>query len=308
MRDLVEFRIAISPTEAFFRRVRLLCAALQRLGPPYSEAPVKVVVGDDPDIERVRTQNDWSDRYHVEWVRLPSEIFADHYYFGTADYRYLLPPRKGALVILLDHDVVAVRPFLAGLKWMRYNVPSIAGHRAHTPPPVRIKEKDLITDDVWKYLFNEFGIPWPEHLYRYTIDKENVYRPAPAYYNLGFIALNQRALKIFRDSIFDVQARLRALVDSKMRCQIAVTLISYLHRMRRQNLPATFNAANDEDHLLQNDVRIENVKIIHYLRNDEVDRDTFLTDEERPIFLRRELRNPVNQLLQRVIRELPDFR
>ena len=131
--------------------------------------------------------------------------------------------------------------------------------------------------------------------------------PVPAYYNLGFVVLNEAALRIFRQEIFDVQSRLRKLVESNMRCQIAVTLISYAHQMRRQNLPAIFNAANDLRHFAHNSVRAEEIRIIHYLRKDEINRDSFLNDCERPAFLRATLRNPVNQLLQSVVRQLQNL-
>jgi hypothetical protein len=49
------------------------------------------VVGDDADLEQMRAENSWSSQYNVEW----------HHYFGTADFRYLLPAPAGGLVVLM---------------------------------------------------------------------------------------------------------------------------------------------------------------------------------------------------------------
>ena len=300
----IEFRIPISPRSSFYRRVHFFCAALQRLPRVYAEARVRIVVGDDADLEQVRAENRWSSQYNVEWHGVPPGIFADHHYFGTADFRYLLPAPADGLVVLMDADSVVVRPFLQDLEWMLCDDPCIAGHMAHTPPPAKIRGEAADARELWSFLFQHFGIPWPEILYRYSMDLENRWPAVPAYYNLGFVVLNQAALKIFSQTIFDLQSRLRELVESNMRCQIALTLISYAHQMRRQNLPATFNAANDLRHFDHNRVRTPEIKVIHYLRADEIDRDSFLKDEEKAAFLRATLRNPVNQLLQSLVCEL----
>jgi hypothetical protein len=303
----IEFRIPIAPRSSFYRRVHFFCAALQRLPRAYAEARVRIVVGDDVGLDQVQAENRWSSQYNVEWHRVPPDVFAKHHYFATADLRYLLPAPSGGLVVLMDADSVVVRPFLQDLEWMLCDDPCISGHMAHLPPPVKIRGATPEANDLWPFLFQHFGIPWPETLYRYSMDLEDKWPPVPAYYNLGFVVLNEAALKIFAQAIFDLQRRLRKLVESDMRCQIAVTLISYAHQMRRQNLPATFNAANDIQHFDHNRVRAEEIKVIHYLRADEIDRDSFLKDEEKTAFLRATLRNPVNQLLQSVICQLPNL-
>lgn len=303
----IEFRIPIAPRSSFYRRVHFFCAALQRLPRAYAEARVRIVVGDDVGLDQVQAENRWSSQYNVEWHRVPPHVFAEHHYFATADLRYLLPAPSGGLVVLMDADSVVVRPFLQELEWMLCDDPCISGHMAHLPPPVKIKGATPEANDLWPFLFQHFGIPWPETLYRYSMDLEDKWPPVPAYYNLGFVVLNEAALKIFAQAIFDLQRRLRKLVESDMRCQIALTLISYAHQMRRQNLPATFNAANDIQHFDHNRVRAEEIKVIHYLRADEIDRDSFLKDEEKTAFLRATLRNPVNQLLQSVICQLPNL-
>src|SRR5215211_2429779 len=97
----VEFRLPISPTLSFYRRIHLFCAALRRLRTPYAEALVRVVVGDNPDLDEVRKANAWAENYPVTWHAVPPEIFEQHHYFGTADFRYLLPPPSKGVVVLM---------------------------------------------------------------------------------------------------------------------------------------------------------------------------------------------------------------
>ena len=240
----VEFRVPISPTVSFYRRTHLFCAALRRLGKPYAEATVHVVVGDEPDLSDVRKANAWAEGYPVEWHAVPSGIFQEHHYFGTADFRYLIPSPRDGIVILMDADAVVVNPVLETLEWMKQDAPALAGHMAHSPPPVQRGGAKIPDDEIWPFLFNAFGIPWPATLYSYSIDIGHRWAKIPAYYKLGFVALNRPALKIFRETIFELQHQLKSIIESGMRCQIACTLTSYLHGMQHQNLPATFNTAN----------------------------------------------------------------
>ena len=302
MAPRIEFRIPISPTPDFYERVHLFCAALRRAEPGSTDV-VRIVVGDRADLSQVQHDNPWSNEYDVEWHRVPDGIFAAHSFYGTADFRYLLSETMSDLVVLSDADTVLLRPIRQDFLWMIRPEPCIAGHMAHFPPPFEpVVGSELMSEDLWRFLFREFFIPWPETLYRYSFDA-NGKTPIPAYYNLGFVVLNQAALRIFRQEIFTVQEQLRKLIDSHMRCQIAVTLISYRHAMRRTNLPAIFNAANDLVHLSCNRVQMDQIKVLHYLRNDEFDKRSFLTDE-RSAFLQATLENPANQLLQELIREL----
>jgi hypothetical protein len=48
----------------------------------------------------------------------------------------------------------------------------------------------------------------------------------------------------------------------------------------------------------------DDIKVLHYLRTNELDRDTFLTDSGRAAFLTGDFHNPVNQLLQQIGREI----
>lgn len=301
----IEFRIPIAPTISFYNRVHFFCAALRRLGRGYADTLVRIVVGDYADLDEVRRTNAWAAQYNLQWHRVPDEVSAAHHYYGTSDFRYALPESTADLVVLADADTALAQPVAQNLSWMLCDEPCIAGHMAHIPPPSKFLERsDLAVRDFWPFLFREFSIPFPDELYQYSRDLAEEFPTAPAYYNLGFVALNWSALRIVKNAIFDVRERLNTIIQSEMRCQIALTLISYKHAFKRRNLPAIFNAANDDAYLRHNGVRPDDIKVLHYLRSNELDRDTFLTDAGRAIFLKANFHNLVNQLLQQIGREI----
>jgi hypothetical protein len=301
----IEFRIPIGPSVPFYNRVHFFCAALRRLGGQYRDALVRIIVGDYADLAEVRRANPWAGQCKVEWHRVPDEVTAAHHYYGTSDYRYALADARADLVVLMDADTTIVQPFAQEFSWMLCDEPCIAGHMAHAPPPITfLGRPDVAQQDFWPFLFQEFSIPFPTELYQYSMDVTGRFSPAPAYYNLGFVVLNRSALKILRDAISEVRERLNKIVTSEMRCQIALTLISYSRSLTRRNLPATFNAANDDVHLRHNQVRTDEIRVLHYLRSNELHRDSFLTGTNRSIFLKANFHNPANQLLQKIGREI----
>ena len=300
----LDFRLPISPTPSFCNRIRFFCAALRRLGGSYAEAQVHVTVGDHADLDRLRGKNRWAEDFPLTWHRVPDELFDTEGYFGTSDYRYLLAESSADLIILADADTALVKPLGNAFDWMMCEQPAMAGHMAHAPPPVKFPT--LSAEDLWPFLFREFAIPWPKEIYRYSIDPKGVFPPAPAYYNLGFIVLNRAALSIFKSRIFQIRDQLNAILTSEMRCQIGATLVSYLYGIRRQNLPAAFNAANDERHLGHNQLPLDEIRVIHYLRRGEIDRESFHGSGFWRSLLHANLRNPVNQLLQKLAREIID--
>ena len=67
----------------------------------------------------------------------------------------------------------------------------------------------------------------------------------PAYFNLGFIALNSRAVEALGSHIAPITREVFRLTKSQMRCQIALTLAAYKVGADIGTLPAEYNAAND---------------------------------------------------------------
>jgi hypothetical protein len=299
IRDLrLEFRIPISPTTGFFSQIRMFDFALRRLGPPYSLARVSVCVGDDCKIEAVRAANAWS-AGRVEWEAVPHAVFAEFGYHGTADWRLARDAGAADLVILSDADTVLLRDIDPLLASMPTDRPAVRGHMSHLPPPSSGGDLPASNSpDYWPALFERFGVPWPKRLFSYSMDEAKRFPQVPAYFNLGFLAFNPTGLAAFAPRIFTFQRALMRMLNSNMRCQIAVSLIAYQQGIDIDVLPASYNAANDLGHLRHNYLSPEDIRVLHYLRTDEIERIKILQDDRIDDFLAAELTNPANRALQ----------
>jgi hypothetical protein len=298
----LEFRIPISPNEGFFAQVRFFNFALRALGGSYSDARIRVSVGDHCDIEDVRRRNSWSEAFNVVWDRVPDDICANFGIWGTANHRLNVPADGADIVILSDADTALVGDIDPLIAQFPHDVPAVRGHMAHFPPPVSGTDGPPgDTERFWPWLFEQFNIGWqPPHLYRYSMDAKGRLPAAPAYFNLGFVALNTVALQIFDGQIHEVERRIRELTQSHMRCQIAVTVIAHRAEFDIECLPAAYNAANDLSHAEANSLTANDIRVLHYLRLDEIDRSTIFTAEHIDAFLAAPLRNPINKRLQAI--------
>lgn len=175
---------------------------------------------------------------------------------------------------------------------------------AHLPPGLGIKSvaPSSASPEFWPWLFNAFDIPWPPATYRYSMDVHGLLPVSPAYFNLGFIALNAKALTVLAAEVAETTRRVTAATDSIMRCQIALTIIAHQAGIDIGTLPAAYNAANDAVHLEANGLTAEQIRVLHFLRENEINRSELqphLIDK----LLSRSLSNPANIALQNLARE-----
>ncbi|MGH6847334.1 MAG: hypothetical protein ACREC0_07815 [Methylocella sp.] len=301
----IEFRIPISPTEKFYSLVRFYNFALRRLdSPQYRDARLLVAVGDHCNLDAVRRQNEWSEDFNIAWERVPDEISAEFHWAGTANWRMNIPSRDAEIIILSDADTVLLRDVNPMLIEFPLEEPAVRGHMAHLPPTVSKNNIAFSGADpkFWPWLFELFDIPWPTVTYRYSMDADESLPVSPAYFNLGFVAVNAKALAVFASEIVETTRRVTAATDSLMRCQIAITIIAYRAGIDIGTLPAAYNAANDLVHFSQNGLTTDQIRVLHFLRLDEIDRQELqphLIDN----LLYRRLTNPVNIALRNLARE-----
>jgi hypothetical protein len=304
----VEFRIPISPNRKFYSLVRFYNFALRRLpGAHYRNARLRVVVGDHCDLDEVRRENVWSEEFDIVWERTPDASFDEFYWAGTANRRVEIAPGDADVIILSDADTVLLRdidPLLEGLPSAQ---PTVCGHMAHNWPrlgPGAITPASS-SPDFWPLLFDAFGLAWPSSTYRYSIPRSRS-PECPAYFNLGFIALNASALARLAEEIAETTRRVNAMTDNSfMCCQIALTIVAYRNGFDIEVLSAAYNAANDLKHLRANALDVEQIRVLHFLREDEIDRGE-LQPERIDGMLGRPLANPANVALQALARKFRD--
>jgi hypothetical protein len=299
-----EFRIPISPTASFFAQVRFFNFALRRLGGPYSSAKLLVVVGDRCDIDVVRSENKWSEAFNVAWERVPDDIFDEFGMYGTCNWRLTYPTKDADIIILSDADTVLLKNIDPILSDFPRNRAAVKGHMAHfMPPSFGEKVPASNTSEYWPYIFDRFGAPFPIELHNYSMDADQTLPKAPAYFNLGFVALNSLAVTLYGNHIMSFDRQFKTIAESHMRCQIALTVLGYLLNIEMNVLPAEYNAANDVLHLSANNIYASDIRVLHYLRVDELDRSRILMPDHIDAFLNRPLRNSANVALQRLVKE-----
>ena len=238
---------------------------------------------------------------------MPDHVFNEAGIWGTANWRLNIPAGDAEIICLADADTVLLRDIDQLVADFPLEVPAVRGHMAHFPPPtVGSRGPPGGNTEFWPWLFKEFEVDWPITTYHYSMDQNNSLPKAPAYYNLGFVAINSAALAEFDRAITETERRTKALTDSQMRCQIAVTIIAYRAKMDIEVLPARFNSANDISHMHANNICTDDIHVLHYLREDEFNRSTFLLRESIDQFLSRRLSNPVNVALQNLARDYRD--
>lgn len=298
----LEFRIPISPTEGFFAQVRLFNFALRRLGGIYADARLRIVVGDKCDIDEVRRANRWSDDHNVIWDRVPDALFDVASIWGTANWRLNLSADDADIIILSDADTVLLRDIDPILNDFATDHAVVRGHMAHYPPPVGLDETAPAGPNFWPELLNAYGAQYVHPWERYSMDPANVLPLSPPYFNLGFVAMNRPALAGFGHDIHWTEAWLKQHSGSHMRCQIALTLIACRRDMDVSCLPASYNMANDVRHFQASGLGVSNVRILHYLREGELERASFLLPGEIDKFLERRMNLPINATLQDLVR------
>ena len=295
----LEFRIPISPTPGFFAQIRLFHFSLQQLGPLYRNARLRIVVGDNCDLGVVIAANSWADGENIAWNAVPRGLFDVADIWATANWRLSIPAGDADVVILSDADTVLLRdidPILADFDAAHAVV---RGHVAHYPPPIA---EGPAGPDYWAMLLSKYGANWNRPMVRYSMDIDNTLPLAPPYYNLGFVAMNPAALSEFGRDIHWTEEWLRKFHPSHMRCQIALTLIAAAQDMDAGYLPATYNAANDIAHFSASGMTPADVRVLHYLRETEFKRASFLLPGEIEAFLEREPEAIMNRELRELVR------
>jgi len=297
----LEFRVPISPTEGFFSQVRLFNFALRRLGGAYSDACLRIIVGDKCDLDQVRRANGWSEHDNIAWERVPDALFEEASIWGTANWRLSIPAGDADIIVLSDADTVLLRDIDPLLERLTIDHPLILGHMAHYPPPA--DRPDFSPGpDFWPTLYKLYGAPACTPRHRYSMDVDHALPLSPPYFNLGFVAMNRGALAPLGLDIHWTEAWLKHRVGSHMRCQIALPLIADRRGIAIECIEAAYNAANDDLHLMHNALQTHDIRVLHYLREAELDRQTFLLPGHIDSFLARNLSVAANRELQQLVR------
>jgi hypothetical protein len=277
----LEFRFSISPSPSFYSTVRLAALSLRRLGSPYDTARIVVSVGDYATLDQIRAANAWSEDFPVEWRTVDAELFRDQSYLATHNDRYFAPA-EGDVIFMCDSDVCLVDRIDDVVT--RIGEPGhrkMAGLQAHFSPFFCASAEQRESE--WRRIFAAADLGEPSLSVGYSADHDGAMGRAPAYFNYGLVALSRAAF----DAIAPAQASCcnmthRLTNSSFFLTQIALSVLSVAEGVEAELLSFAYNCSNDELPFAAPERfridRVEEIRVIHYLRGDEIDRRAFLVD------------------------------
>jgi hypothetical protein len=295
-----EVHVPISPTPAFFRSVRLLAESLRRRGGSLADARLVVTVGDAEQFDLAAAQP-WSRDYPIEWRWLEPELWRRDTYFATALRRFV-GPFEAPLVLMLDADTLFLAPIDdLLLRVEREHV--LAGLVTHVSP------FDGDSAAAWARLFDAAGLPEPEATEQHTgweiMEHDPARRFCPPYFNLGMLVAPRSVMTALGAAIFAELDAIDSCGWTVYRCQLAVTLALARHRIASLSVPPRFNFPNDPGFWDGYPAEAANIRLLHYLRTDQIHKVDDLADDARFSALARGAGlHPVNALVSRAVREL----
>ncbi len=294
-----EIHVPISPTPAFFNQIRLMAASFRRFGGPLRTSRIVVTVGATEQFD-LDSHLPWSREYGVEWRWLDPELFARHDYWGTAVERFR-QPFDSQYVLFLDADVLAIAPPELATSPVT-ETGGIAGLIAHVAP----FETPLQS---WTELTEAAGLGKPPLVARHSgwgvMDWGLERQYAPPYFNLGVLFCSSDAARALGTRIYEEMEIVDSVRTTVYRCQIALTLAIIRLGIPWYELPLRLNYPNDMHFWRGHQAEAARVQLMHYLREDEVNRTVdFASDEALRAAVARPVENPLTRLLQGRIRTL----
>ena len=275
----LEFRVMISPDRAFYSNIRLAALSLRHLGPPYDTARLRVSVGGHADLKTVQAANPWSSSFPVDWCVVPHEQFRQHSHLATHNRRF--ETSDADVVVICDCDVCVIDrideiiTYLAG-----DGKRTVAGLPAHFSP----YHFDAAGNEAaWRQVFAAAGLGEPPLSMRYSCDSNDVMGRAPPYFNYGFVLFGREAFAaVAPTNEYYCRLASDATNDSYFKAQIGLSLMIVAAKLDVKLLPHADNCPNDDDPFnAPEPFRLhsaDDIRVIHYLRNAQADRRTFLTD------------------------------
>lgn len=297
-----EIHIPISPTPPFLTKIHYLAASIRRFGGALADCPIIVTVGADERIDLARA-HPWSRRLGVEWRWLDDSLWRRHGIFATALQRFCYDI-QGPNALLLDCDTLVIRPIDDLLDTVeRSSV--IAGLIAHISPFAGCEGEQVL----WERIFDAAGLGMPsldcEHSGWQTMEFDAARRYCPPYFNLGVLLAPRDVLGALAQSIYSEMETVEQVHLTPFRCQIALTMAILRSGVRWHQLPLRFNFPNNPQFLPIHQAELDDARIIHYLKDEELNRaEDFASVQSVGALLAREGLNPINTRLQDALRQV----
>jgi dTDP-4-amino-4,6-dideoxygalactose transaminase len=266
----------------------------------------------------------WSQDYEIEWRWVDSRLFEEFGIAATALQRFTYG-FDARLVLMLDADVLCTGPLD---ELFEQGTASISGVTAYVAPHPYLRYRDGVDRSpasFWRDLFGFAGLPaqplaceypgWKvmqEARNRYPTSPSSALlrlsrRFCPPYFNLGVLAGTSETIERIGAIIFDELATVNRFCTAVHRCQLALTLAMVRAAIDPAVMPLRFNFPNSPACWDEYPDEAADIRILHYMLSDEVDRNVFRASPQRlRDFLRRHELSPVNSFLRSQVAALGD--
>jgi hypothetical protein len=297
---MLEIRVPISPRTHFFRQVECLYRSAQACGGLTGDVRMVVSVGEDVEPYNIAATQPWSDT-NVIWRWAKREEFRKLSYHATVLDRFKVESDAN-VILFADADTLFVNDVDDLLESLQ-TVPAVAGVMAHAPPFVTRPQ------ETWETTFSKLGLSLPSDLHQHTgwgtMFRRHDVRFSPIYYNFGAVFVPCQ----FLSNLADAYHRQLVVAESAdvgyFVGQLALTLAIYELNLPRIALSPRYNFPNDPLFEAQYPEDLADLRILHYLRLDEVQRDTIWESPDKTqAFLERRNLRPSNEALRRTVDKL----
>lgn len=254
--------------------------ALDSLGGIYEHADLIVTLGHDKK-KPSRLPRRWkpflSKKVTFYWAS-PDE-FRQSSYLAQGDKRWQLDYSAYDVVIFCDADVLIVEP-IDDLLLLTLESPAVTGaitHYAFQP------KENVDPHTVWHDLASRFLNRPLEFNYRHTLSVNNLpeYTFCPFYINFGFVVFTPALYNQFNTQFLDVRPKVvSALADPYFSAQITLALVVEMLQVPTREIGLRYNFPNDKNADRIQEHELDDVRVIHYLRTNQFDRQKLFTSKK----------------------------
>jgi hypothetical protein len=307
-RGFLEVRIPISPRDHYFNRVRLISNSIRSLGERYSDVTIRVTIGSEFVGEDLYARFPWSKPLGIVWHWVYGAEFntwagTRHPYLATMMERFR-PPFTTKYVLMLDADVIAIRPFDELFDLLSEGA-GLAGVMAYVSPFAGRDGHNLM----WNKFFHIAGLGEPRYEHQLNgwgfVDAAAERRLSPPYLNTGVLLASASALEALYQPYQEALQLVRTQLDTYFFEQVALTLALAKIGMRCGIASLRYNFPNDPRFDKAYPDELRDVRFLHFLQTATVRRDLDFQDEDAITALaaRRDLTGS-NEALRKRLAEL----
>ncbi len=297
------FLIPASPTRGFFSQIAAFCAALTKLHWSRWEPSVLVCLGDEPQpgaLEEWRTPLREAALIFAprsQWTAIP-------HYYAQIDGLFRWAPVDADALVRMDADTLPVGDLEDVLDHVA-ETSSIAGVMAHFTFPV---SPGMNSREAWLHAADGLIAAPLDFRYSYSLtnaSERGENRIAPFYLNDGVVFFAKAIFREYSERYLNLRPKLmERLRYPYFSGQVALALAVAEMKAHTCALPMRYNFPNDERATKKFPEELEGVKIFHYLRTEDFDRQRIFADAENyEEFLQMPL-GGANKVFQDTVRQL----